>query len=117
MPDEIKAAVITAMEDPRVASAIERSVQSAIQEKLQTALPDVVKGAILGAQQAADQKKHDPYRTTILFLAGLIAFCLAVIVGIFSAFPDPPVCTPAMSSTECWAACWHGYRSPRWSPP
>ena len=93
MPDEIKAAVITAMEDPRVGSAIAKSVQSAIQEKLQTALPDVVKGAILGAQQAADQKKHDPYRTTILFLAGLIAFCLAVIVGIFSAFPDPPVDT------------------------
>jgi hypothetical protein len=47
-------------------------------------------------QQATDQKAHDPYRTTIPFLAGLIAFCLAVIVGIFNAFPDPPTDTGSM---------------------
>jgi membrane-associated protease RseP (regulator of RpoE activity) len=81
------------MQDPQVSNAITDSVQKAIQEKLQTALPDVVKGAVLGAQQATDQKAHDPYRTTIHFLAGLIAFCLAVIVGIFNAFPDPPIDT------------------------
>ena len=93
MPDKIKTEVIKAMEDPQVGRAIAGSMQNAIQEKLQSALLDVVKGAIVGAQQAADQKKHDPYRTTIHFLAGLIAFCLAVIVGTFSAFPDPPVDT------------------------
>jgi len=93
MPDEIKSAVIAAMQDPQVSNAITDSVQKAIQEKLKTALPDVVKGAVLGAQQATDQKAHDPYRTTIHFLAGLIAFCLAVIVGIFNAFPDPPIDT------------------------
>jgi hypothetical protein len=96
MPDEIKSAVIVAMQDPQVSNAITDSVQKAIQEKLQTALPDVVKGAVLGAQQATDQKAHDPYRTTIHFLAGLIAFCLAVIVGIFNAFPDPPTDTGSM---------------------
>jgi len=96
MPDEIKSAVIAALQDPQVSNAITDSVQKAIQEKLQTALPDVVKGAVLGAQQATDQKAHDPYRTTIHFLAGLIAFCLAVIVGIFNAFPDPPTDTGSM---------------------
>jgi hypothetical protein len=88
---EIKAAITDAMKDPQISSAIAENVQKAFHEKLQTTLPDVVKGAILGAQLAAEQKGHDPYRTTIQFLAGLIAFCLAVIVGIFSAFPDPPV--------------------------
>lgn len=49
MPDEIKSAVIAAMQDPQVSNAITDSVQKALHEKLQTALPDVVKGAVLGA--------------------------------------------------------------------
>jgi hypothetical protein len=86
---EIRAAVTAAMQSSQVSQAIADSVQKAVQENLQTTLPDVVKGALKDAKQA----EFDPYRTTIFFLAGLIAFCLAVIGGIFNAFPDPPVDT------------------------
>lgn len=91
MEDKVKDAVIAALKDTQVSNAIKQSVQEAMQEKLQVSIPDVVKGAIQGAQQGAKQAEYDPYRTTIHFLGGLIAFCLAVIVGIFNALPDPPV--------------------------
>src|SRR3569832_979007 len=93
MPDTLKTAVIAALEDQDVHHTITENMQQAVQGTLQTALPAVVKAAVLGTQQAADQKKGDPYRTTIYFLAGLIAFCLAVITGVFNAFPDPPADT------------------------
>lgn len=32
--------------------------------------------------------KFDPYRTAIFFIAGVLAFCLSVIVGIFAILPD-----------------------------
>lgn len=91
MPDEIKHAVINAMRDPQVDSTIAAIVQRAVQEKLQASIPDVVDGAVRGTLKGKDKAGEDPYRTTIHFLAGLIAFCLAVIVGIFNAFPDPLV--------------------------
>ncbi|MHB1093778.1 hypothetical protein [Thiobacillus sp.] len=93
MPDTLKTAVIAALEDQDVRRVMTENMQQAVQKTLQTALPDVVKAAVLGTQQATDPKKRDPYRTTIYFLAGLIAFCLAVITGIFNAFPDPPADT------------------------
>lgn len=93
MPDTLKTAVIAALEDQDVRRAMTENMQQAVQGTLQTALPAVVKAAVLGTQQAADQKKGDPYRTTLYFLAGLIAFCLAVITGVFNAFPDPPADT------------------------
>lgn len=49
--------------------------------------------AIQTALKEARQAEFDPYRTTIHFLAGLIAFCLAIIAGIFNALPDAPVDT------------------------
>lgn len=93
MLDTLKPAVIAALADPDVRRALTANLQQAVRETFPAALPDVVKAAVLGAQQAADQKRHDPCRTTIHFLAGLIAFCLAVIAGIFNAFPDPPADT------------------------
>lgn len=93
MPDTLKTAVIAALEDQDVRRVMTENMQQAVQKTLRTALPEVVKAAVLGTQQAADPKKRDPYRTTIYFLAGLIAFCLAVITGIFNAFPAPPVDT------------------------
>jgi hypothetical protein len=86
---EIRAAVTAAMQSSQVSLAIADSVQKAVQENLKTTLPDVVTAALKDAKQA----EFDPYRTTIFFLAGLIAFCLAVIGGIFNAFPDSPVDT------------------------
>lgn len=50
-----------------------------------------IKDAVTAAIKDAKEAGFDPYRTTIYFLAGLIAFCLSVIVGIFNAFPDAPV--------------------------
>lgn len=35
-----------------------------------------------------DAKPEDPYRTTIHYLSGLIAFCLAVLAGVFANFSD-----------------------------
>jgi membrane-associated protease RseP (regulator of RpoE activity) len=93
MPDTLKTAVIAALKDQDVRRAMTEHMRQAVQGTLQTALPEVVKAAVLGTQQAAGQKKIDPYRTTIYYLAGLIAFCLAVITGIFNAFPDPPIDT------------------------
>lgn len=93
----IQAAVAAALKDPQVGQAIADSVQKTVQEKFEAAIPDVVKGAVLGTQEAAERKAHDPYRTTLHFLAGLVAFCLAVIVGIVNALPDPPVATYPMS--------------------
>lgn len=93
MSDELRAAVIAAMEDDQVRHTMADNVQTAVRETLQSALPGVVQTAVSGTLLATDQKRNDPYRTTIYFLAGLIAFCLAVITGIFSAFPDPPIDT------------------------
>lgn len=93
----IQAAVAAALKDPQVGRAIADSVQKTVQEKFEAAIPDVVKGAVLGTQRAAERKSHDPYRTTLHFLAGLVAFCLAVIVGIVNALPDPPVATYPMT--------------------
>ncbi|MBI3431292.1 MAG: hypothetical protein HY018_03640 [Hydrogenophilales bacterium] len=73
MTNRIHDAVVTAIKDAQVSGALAEIVQKAILD--------------------ANQKSYDPYRTTIHFLIGLIAFCLSVIVGIFHALPDPPVCT------------------------
>lgn len=91
MSDTDKNAVIAALKDPDVRQALTENMHQAVRESLPAVLPEVVKDAVLGTQQAIDQKPRDPYRTTIYFLAGLIAFCLAVITGVFNAFPDPPV--------------------------
>jgi membrane-associated protease RseP (regulator of RpoE activity) len=91
MSDEIKNAVIAALQDPQAGNAIAASVQKAVQEKMATTLPDVVAGSVKGALLGKDKAEEDPYRTTLHFLAGLIAFCLAVIVGVFNAFPAPPL--------------------------
>lgn len=88
---EIAAAAAAALKDPQIGRVIADSVDRAVREQLDAAVPALVKGAVLGTQAAAERRAHDPYRTTIHFLAGLIAFCLAVIVGVFSALPDPPV--------------------------
>ena len=73
MTNRIHDAVATAIKDAQVSGALAEIVQKAILD--------------------ANQKSYDPYRTTIHFLIALIAFCLSVIVGIFNALPDPPVCT------------------------
>lgn len=93
MSDTDKNAVIAALKDPDVRRALTEDMHQAVREALPAVLPEVVKAAALGTQQAIDRKPRDPYRTTIYFLAGLIAFCLAVITGVFNAFPDPPVNT------------------------
>lgn len=73
MANRIHDAVATAIKDERVSGALAEVVQKAILDE--------------------NRKNYDPYRTTIHFLIALIAFCLSVIVGIFNALPDPPVCT------------------------
>lgn len=73
MTNRIHDAVVDAIKDPQVRGVLAEMVQKAILD--------------------ANQKSYDPYRTTIHFLIALIAFCLSVIVGIFNALPDPPVCT------------------------
>jgi hypothetical protein len=93
MSDEIKTAVIAALQDAEVGNAIAASVQKAAQEKMAATLPDVVAGSVKGALLGKDKSEEDPYRTTFHFLGGLIAFCLAIIVGVFNAFPTPPVDT------------------------
>lgn len=85
MANRIHDAVTDALKTPQVSGTIAEIVQKAVRESTL----DAVKQAVLGANQA----NYDPYRTTIHFLAGLVAFCLAVIVGIFNALPHPPVCT------------------------
>lgn len=85
MANKLHDAVTAALRDAQVSGAIAEIVQKAVQESTLEA----VKKAVLGANQA----NYDPYRTTIHFLIALIAFCLSVIVGIFNALPDPPVCT------------------------
>ena len=85
MANKLHDAVTAALRDAQVSGAIAEIVQKAVRESTLEA----VKKAVLGANQA----NYDPYRTTIHFLAGLVAFCLAVIVGIFNALPDPPVCS------------------------
>jgi hypothetical protein len=91
MPDEVKDAVIAAMKDPQIGAAIDAGVQKALQEKLQTSLPEVVSAAVKATLRGKAKADEDPYRTTFHFLGGLLAFCLAVIVGIFNALPDPPL--------------------------
>ena len=73
MTNRIHDAVVAAIKDPQVSGALAEIAQKAILD--------------------ANQKSYDPYRTTIHFLIALIAFCLSVIVGLFNALPDPPVCT------------------------
>ena len=85
MANKLHDAVTEALGDAQVGGAIAGIVQKAVQESTLEA----VKRAVLGANQA----NYDPYRTTIHFLIGLIAFCLSVIVGVFNALPDPPVRT------------------------
>ncbi|MDP1533592.1 MAG: hypothetical protein Q8L92_08430 [Rubrivivax sp.] len=84
MADKIKDELVAAMADPNVGEIIERIVQKGVQVQL-LSTTDVVERAVLGAKKA----DYDPYRTTIHFLAGLIAFCLALIAGIVNALPDP----------------------------
>ena len=88
---EIQDAVLAAVKGEQVGKAIAESVQKAIEDKLAASIPEVVAGSVKGALKGRRQADEDPYRTTFHFLGGLIAFCLAVIVGVFNAFPAPPV--------------------------
>jgi hypothetical protein len=93
MSEEIRDAIVAALKDARTKEALASAMHSVVDDQLKASLPDLVKGAVLGARNAVDEKPYDPYRTTLHFLAGLIAFSLAVIVGVFNALPDPPVDT------------------------
>ena len=73
MANTLRDAVREALDDRQIADAIGKMVKEAVHE--------------------ANQENYDPYRTTIHFLVGLTAFCLSVIVGIFTALRDPPVRT------------------------
>jgi hypothetical protein len=88
---DIQDAVLAAIRGEQVSKAIAASVQTALQEKLAAAMPDVVAGSVKVALKSKSPSEEDPYRTTFHFLGGLIAFCLAVIVGVFNAFPAPPI--------------------------
>lgn len=93
MSEEITNAVVAALKDAKVKDALASSMHTVIDEQVRTSLRDVVKGVVLGTRDATEEKTRDPYRATLHFLAGLIAFSLAVIVGVFNALPDPPVDT------------------------
>jgi hypothetical protein len=93
MSDEITNAVVAALKEAKVKDALASSVRTVIDDQVRTSLRDVVKGVMLGTHDATEEKARDPYRATLHFLAGLIAFSLAVIVGVFNALPDPPVDT------------------------
>jgi hypothetical protein len=91
--DQVKAAVKSAIQDHEVSQAITNTVKTAVETTLKTYS---ITGTVTGSVQAAtkgDDRAWDPYRTTIHFLAGLLAFSATVIVGVLNAFPDAPIDT------------------------
>lgn len=92
--EEIKAAVISAIQDDQAGNFITESVKRAVEGTLLNgSISGVVAASVEGTLKGKNRANEDPYRTTIFFLAGLITFSLTMIVGIFNAFPDAPIDT------------------------
>ncbi len=74
-----------------IQDAVNGAVTTAIKNTVTTAVNDAVQEGFKEDKKKKEEdekKKFDPFRNAILFLAGLLAFCLSIIVGIFGTMSD-----------------------------
>lgn len=84
MTEEERKALSEVLAEPEFGKTLADAVREGVKLHLKNQVTQLAGHANLEIKPVV----YDPYRTTFVFLKGLIAFCLALIVGIVNALPD-----------------------------